>query len=184
MMKSTTIFKKLTGSIILLSLLAILLFTFSSCGIYSLTEKVTAIPDTIKTIKITTFENRAPYQNPQLSPLLTDRLRQKIVNQTKLTNTNSDNSDWEIVGRIDDYSVTTTGVSATNGQTQASINRLNVRVHITLNRRKENKVEEYDVSRSFDFNATQTLQAAETSLMDEMVRNLSDEIFNHLFSNW
>lgn len=162
----------------------LLTFAFSSCGIYSFTEKVSAIPDTVKTVRVNLIENRAPYVNPQLTPTLTDRLRQKIVNQTKLTNTNSDNAHWDITGRIEDYSVTTTGVTSANGQQQSSINRLNVRVHITINKRLENKVEEYDVSRSFDFSARQSLQQAESALLDEMVRNLTDEIFNHLFSAW
>jgi hypothetical protein len=73
---------------------------------------------------------------------------------------------------------------STNGQQQSSINRLTVRVHVTINKRKEGKVDEYDVSRSFDFSARQSLQTAEASLLDEMIRNLTDEIFNKLFSDW
>lgn len=158
-------------------------FTLSSCGVYRLSERG-SIPDSVKTVKVFTFENRAPYQNPQLVPSLTDRLRQKISNQTKLTITNSDNVDWEISSRIDDYSVVTTGVTSANGQQQSSINRLNVRIHITINKRIDNKTEEFDVSRSFDFSARQSLQQAESTLLDEMVRNLTDEIFNKLFSDW
>jgi len=47
-----------------------------------------------------------------------------------------------------------------------------------------NDVKEADVSLSFDFNANQSLQQAEASLLDEMVRQLSDEIFNRIFSDW
>ena len=162
----------------------VLTFAFSSCGIYSFTEKVSAIPDSVKTVRVRNLEQKVPYVNSQLIPSLSDRLRQKIVGQTKLTNTNSDNAHWDISGTIDDYSITTTGVTSANGQQQSSINRLNVRVHITINKRLENKVEEHDVSRSFDFSARQSLQQAEAALLDEMIRNLTDEIFNKLFSNW
>lgn len=160
-------------------------FGFASCKVsYGLTEKVSSIPDTIKTVKINLIENRAPYQNPQLSPSLTEQVKRKVTQQTRLTllNPNADNADWEIGGQITDYSVSTTGVTSANGRSQASINRLTVTVHITINKRS--KVEEYDVSRSFDFDATRTLQQAESSLLDEMVRNLTDEIFNKLFSDW
>jgi hypothetical protein len=174
---------KLLGLAGLLAVLAVFCFTLPSCGIYRLSERG-SIPDSVKTVRVITFENRAPYQNPQLVPNLTDRLRQKITNQTKLTITNNDNVHWEIAGRIDDYSVTTTGVTSTNGQQQSSINRLSVRVHITINKRIDGKVEEFDVSRSFDFSARQSLQQAEATLLDEMVRNLTDEIFNKLFSDW
>lgn len=159
-----------------------LTFPFSSCGIYGFSEKG-QITDSARTVKVTTFENKAPYVNPQVSPAMSDRLRQKIVSQTKLTNTNNENADYNITGYIADYSVATTGVTSSNGQQQSSLNRLTVRVHISLSK-FGNQPEEFDVSRSFDFAATQSLQAAESSLLDEMVRNLTDEIFNHIFSNW
>ena len=164
---------------------SLLIFGLLSCKVsYGLNEKTSSIPDSIKTVKITPIENRAPYQNPQLSPNLTEQLRRKIGGQTKLTllNVNSDKADWEISGEIRDYSVSTTGVTSANGQSQSSINRLTVTVHISINKR--NKVDEYDVSRSFDFSARQSLQQAEAALLDEMVRNLTDEIFNRLFSDW
>jgi hypothetical protein len=157
----------------------------SSCKVsYGLTEKVSSIPDSIKTARIIQFTNTAPYVNPQLTPNLTQAFRNKITNQTKLSLTNSDNAQWEITGEVRDYSVSTTGVSSANGQQQSSINRLTISVHITINKRNADKVEEYDVSRSFDFSARQSLQTAEASLLDEMVRNLTDEIFNRLFSDW
>ncbi|MEO5563227.1 MAG: hypothetical protein ABIR18_07330, partial [Chitinophagaceae bacterium] len=58
-------------------------FTNSGCNIYKLNEAV--VPDSIKTIKINFIENKAPYVNPTLSPRLTDKLRQKIVSQTRLS---------------------------------------------------------------------------------------------------
>jgi hypothetical protein len=156
--------------------------SLSSCGVYGFSEKG-VLKDTAKTIRITQFENKAPYVNPQVTPALTDRLRQKILSQTKLTNTNNETADYNLTGYVADYSVSTTGVTSTNGQQQSSVNRLTVRVHISLSR-FGNTPEEFDVSRSFDFSAQQSLQAAEASLLDEMIRNLTDEIFNHIFSNW
>jgi len=168
-----------------ISLLAffILNFTFSSCGVYSFND-VGTIPDSVKSVRINIIENRAPYVNPQLSPNLTEKLKQKITSQTRLTSTTNDNADWELSGEIRDYSVSTSGVTTSNGRQQSSINRLTVSVHITKLDQKSNKTEEYDVSRSFDFSATQSLQQAENALLDEMIRNLTDEIFNRIFSNW
>lgn len=160
-----------------------LALSFSSCGIYSFSEKGTVI-DSARTVRVAPFENKAPYVNPQITPALTERLRQKILNQTKLTNTNNENAHYNITGYIADYSVSTTGVSTNpTGQNQASQNRLTVRVHMSLSR-FGNTPEEFDVSRSFDFSAQRSLQAAEAELLDEIVRNVTDEIFNHIFSNW
>jgi hypothetical protein len=173
---------KKTAIILFLFSVIISGFAFTGCGIYSFSPKGT-LPDSIKTVRVQIFENRAPYVNPQLTPNLTDRVRQKITRQTKLTQTNGD-ANLDISGTITDYSVLTTGVSSTNGQKQTSVNRLTVTVHVVFNNTMANDVKETDVSLSFDFSANQSLQQAEASLLDEMVRQLSDEIFNRIFSDW
>jgi hypothetical protein len=171
--------QKIMFSLLPLALAAGLLFTQSNCGVYRFNE-AGSIPDSIKTIKVNFIENRAQYINPQLSPKLTDKLRQKIVGQTKLTQTNNDNADWIISGFVTEYSFITSAIS---GQ-QGANSRLTVSIHITLDDRKENKTRENDVSRSFEFKGNKTFQQAEAELADEMTRTLTDDIFNKLFSNW
>lgn len=153
--------------------------TLPGCRIYKFNEAGT-IPDSIKTVKINYIENRAQYINPQLSPKLTDKLRQKVISQTRLSQTSSDNADWDISGFVTSYSFSTSAIS---GQ-QVATNRLTVAIHIILNDRKADDKKEYDVSRSFEFKGTQSFQQAEASLSEELVRTLTDEIFNKLFSNW
>lgn len=164
-----------------LSILLVLLLvatSVASCGIYSF--KNATIPPEVKTVKIGFFENKARYVNPQLSPRLTDKVQQKITNQTRLTRTNNDDAHYQISGSITDYSVSTTGIS----NQQVTNNRLTVAVHIVFKNTLTNKTEEYDVSRSFEFSANLSLSQAEASLTDEMVRSLTDDIFNRIFSNW
>jgi hypothetical protein len=145
---------------------------------YSL--KDVSIPPEIKTVKVFFIENKARYINPQLSPKLSDKLRQKIINQTRLSQTNSD-ADYEISGYISDYSVNTSGIS----QQQVASNNLNVTVHIIFrNRQDEKKNFEADITRNFPFSASKSLTQAETELNEQMVTNLTDEIFNRIFSNW
>ena len=156
----------------------------SSCHVYSFKD-IGTIPDSVKTVRVNFIENRAPYVNPQLSASLTDRLKQKIVNQTRLTATSSDAAHYDIHGYISDYSVSTTGITSNGGRSQASLNRLTVTVHISLNKQLTNEPPlEFDVSRNFDFNASQSLEQVQATLIDEIVRNLTDEIFNRIFSNW
>lgn len=150
----------------------------TGCGIYKF--KDVSIPPEIKTVKINFIENRARYINPQLSPRLTDKLRQKVVGQTRLTQTNNDNPDWEISGFITDYSFSTSAIS----NQQVANNRLTVSINITLNDRKNDKTSNYDVNRSFEFKGNLSFQQAENTLGDEMIRTLTDEIFNKLFSQW
>lgn len=160
--------------------IVLLIISFSDSGCFSYKFKDVSIPDSIKTVKVNFIENRARYVNPQLSPKLTDKVRQKITGQTKLTQTNSDNADWVIDGEIRDYSVSTSGIS----NQRETTNRLTVSVHIVLNDVKANEKREFDISRNYDFSANQSLQQAEARLSDEMIRTLTDEIFNRIFSNW
>jgi hypothetical protein len=166
---------------IMLPLAAFLFFTGmvnSGCNIYKFNEAV--VPDSIRSIKINFIENKAPYVNPQLSPRLTDKLRQKIVGQTKLSQTNNDNADWILSGTITSYGFSTSGISQQN----VVSNRLTVGVHITVNDQKANKETGYDISRSFEFQGNKTIQQAESELAEDILRSLTDDIFNKIFSNW
>lgn len=169
--------KKISVFIAAAILIAAALFGNSSCGIYKFNDA--SVPDSIKTVKVNFIENRATYVNPQISPRLTDKLRQKIIGQTKLIQTNNE-PDWEIDGTITQYSFST---SAITGQ-QAANNRLTVAVQMVLTDRKANKTEKIDVSRSFEFKGNQSFQQAENDLAEEMIRTLTDDIFNKLFSKW
>ena len=152
--------------------------TLVSCKIYRFNSA--SIPPEVKTIKIGFIENKARYINPQLSPKLTDKLQQKIVGQTGLTRTNNDDAHYQIRGYVSDYSVSTAGISSQ----QAATNRLTVGVHITFLNTLTAKTEEFDISRSFDFSANLSLPQAEGALTEDIIRNITDEIFNRIFSNW
>jgi len=154
-------------------------FLISSCHVYTFRD-VSIDYSKYKTIKIGFIENKAQRVNPQLSSQLTDKLQQKIANQTRLTRTNNDDAHYQVSGYISDYSVSTSGVNAQ----QAATNRLTVGVHIKLKNTIENKDTEFDISRNFDFAATLSIDQAQAQLQEEMTRGLTDEIFNRLFSNW
>lgn len=154
-----------------------LTISYTSC--YSF--KDVSIPPEVKTARINYIENRASYVNPQLSPQLTERLRQKVNNQTRLTLITSEDADYDIYAEIRNYNVTTAGIS----EQQAATNRLQITVHIVFKNRLDEKANfEADITRNFDFNAAQSLQQAEAQQSDEILKNLTDEIFNRIFSNW
>lgn len=142
---------------------------------------VSPIPPEIKTFSIGQFENRARYVNPQLAPELTEEVRRKVANQTRLRQVTNEMGDYDITGYISDYSVTTSGV----GNQQATTNRLNVSFHLIFkNTQDASKNFETDVSTSYDFSAGKTLQQGEQEIGDKILKNVSDAIFNKIFSNW
>jgi hypothetical protein len=97
-----------------------------------------------------------------------------------LSQTNGE-ADYEISGVITDYSVSTSGIS----NQQVASNNLNVTVSILFrNRIDEKKNQETSITRNFPFSSTLSLQQAEQQLADQIINNLTDEIFNKIFSNW
>ena len=162
-------------------ILGIILFALISLqGTCRFSMKDVSIPADIKTVRVAYIENKARYINPQLSPKLSDKLRQKIVNQTRLSQINGE-ADYEISGYISDYSVSTSGIS----DRQVASNNLNVTVHLIFkNRKDEKKNFEADLTRNFPFSATKSLSQAESELTEQVITSLTDEIFNRIFSNW
>src|SRR5579872_3550791 len=166
------------------SICLLIIFSFiNACGVYSF--KDVSIPPEVKSIHIGFIENRARYVDPQLSPQLTDKLKQKISSQTKLTQVQTEGADYDVSAYVSAYDITTAGVA---NQT-ASINRLTVSVHLALkNRLNDQKLGtpdfETDISRNFDFPASQSFTDAQVSLLPQIVQQLTDDTFNRLFSNW
>ncbi len=158
----------------------------SSCHVYSF--KDTSIPPEVKSIHLAYIENRARLVNPALAPALNDAIRLKINNQaSKLAQIEASDADYDVTAYISDYGYSTSGIS----NQQASSNRLSVTVHIVFKNNLDptgKKVPpanfEADVTRNFDFPATTSITDAEASLLPTITSNLTDEIFNKLFSNW
>lgn len=127
------------------------------------------------------LENKAQYVNVQLSPQLTEKLKLKIVNTTRLKQTNDEDADYDISGFVSQYYTSTVSIANNNN----SGNRLTVGFHLVFrNRQDEKKNFETDLTRTFDFDGSLTLSQAEAALNDTIVKNLVDEIFNKIFSNW
>ena len=142
------------------------------------------LPADVKTFRVNYFENKAQYVNPQLAPQLTEKLKQKIINTTRLRQTNTDDADYDISGYVSEYYTTTTGISGNN----ASQNRLNVSFHLNFKNNKavddNKKTIEADIPVNIDFPASQTLSQAESANSTKIISNIVDAVFNKIFSNW
>ncbi len=121
-----------------------LLLLTSSCGVYTFRD-VSIDYSKIKTAKVGFIDNKARYINPQLSPKVTDALKQKINSYTKLTLTNSDDANYQISGFISRYDVSTSAIS----QNQSVTNRLTVAANITFINTVDNKTDNFTVSQGF-----------------------------------
>ena len=152
---------------------------FATCK-YS-TKDVSPIPADIKTFRVNYFQNKARYVNPQVTPKLTEDLKQKIISSTRLRQVNDDDANYDISGYLSDYSVTTSGVA----NQAAGTNRLNVSFHLIFKNNVDPKQNfETDISNNYDFDANKTLPQEEADLGDKLIKNITEAIFTRIFSNW
>ena len=159
--------------------LILITFSFATCK-YGFKDAA-PIPVEVKTFRVNYFENRADYKNPQLSPQITEKLKQKIISTTRLRQTNDADAHYDISGFVSGYYTSTTGITANN----TSLNRLTATFHLIFkNTLDEKKDFEADVTYSVDFNANLSLSQVEQSKGDEISKNLTEAIFNKIFSNW
>jgi hypothetical protein len=155
-----------------------LLAIVSSCGIYGFTGA--AIEG--KTINIHFIENNARVLVPSLSSVFTEKLRQRILSQSSLTQVNSEKTDYDISGQITSYDVSVASITGT--ETSAK-NRLTITVNIKyVNKINEKAGFEQNFSRFADFSSTQNIQSVETQLISTISDQLADDIFNKAFVNW
>ncbi|MFT4202353.1 MAG: LPS assembly lipoprotein LptE [Chitinophagaceae bacterium] len=167
------------------AVLVLLVVGTTSCGVYSFNN--TSIPSNVKTVNLSLFGNKARYVNATLAPNLTDAVRQLINNQTKLTLTEDINADYVLSGDVSSYDVSTSGISSGSSSTtsSASMNRLTVGFHLVwIDNTKEGKKKEFNVSQNFDFASSLSLDQAESQLKSDILKNVSEAIFNDVFANW
>jgi hypothetical protein len=171
-----TIWASLCAALALTAILPLL----NSCGIYSFTG--TSIQPDVKTVTVNYFEYLAPKVNPSLSNMLTEAMQEKFLKLTKLELVDID-GDLEIIGAVTGYDVKATAITANE---QAAQNRLTVTVKIEFINRKypEESLENKSFSAYQDFDATQSLDAVEATLCEDIVEQLCEDIFNGTVANW
>lgn len=143
-----------------------------------------SIDPSIKTVYIAQFENKAPLAAPALSPTLTEKLRDKFVSQTAIKVVTSESSARiGYLGSITGYEVTPAGFSSTN-QT-ASLNRLSITVEVKyFDAQDASKSWTQNFTRYADFSGSVPLSSVESTLISDISKQLSEDIFNKTFVNW
>ena len=172
--------KKMFAAAGAVSALLVTMCIVHSCGIYSFTG--TSIQPDVKSITINYFEYKALKVNPSLSNQMTEALQEKFLRLTRLEQVDMD-GDLEIIGAITGYDVKATAITASE---QAAMNRLTVSVKISFVNRKypEDDFDDKSFSAFADFDATQSLDAVESSLCEDIVEQLCEDIFNATVANW
>ncbi len=135
----------------------------------------------IKTISISDFPIRADYVYPPLAIAFNEELQSIFNRQTKLIQINK-GGDLEIEGEIVAYRQINQAVKADGFASEVKL-ELEVNVRFTNNTKHEEDFERrYSANRLYD--ASQPLVNVQDQLITEMVKDISEQIFNATVANW
>lgn len=165
---------------IILSVIVCITMFLQSCGVYSFSGA--SIPAEMRTITVNFFENTAPLVVPYLSQQFTERLKERVRNQSRLSIVRTD-GDGTFEGRITGYSIAPVAIT---GDQRAGLNRLTITVNVKYtNTLKPDLSFEQSFTRFQEFNIqTRSIQSQEPELIRNINDQLTEDIFNRAFANW
>lgn len=134
-----------------------------------------------KTIQIVDFPIRSSYVWGPMGPMFNNQLRDHFADHTRLSQVKR-NGDLKIEGEITQYQQRNKSVSAEGYSAQTELS-------ITVNVRFTNNVNHNDdFERQFTaastYETTQSLASVQEQLVQEMVKDLVEQIFNASVANW
>lgn len=140
-----------------------------------------SIPPEAKTVSVAFFTNNSSLAPPSLSQIFTEKLRDVVSQQTNLA-LMKQNGDLSFEGSIVDYNVAPVSIQASD---KAGSNRLTIVVSVKyFNKFDETKNFDQTFSRFADYPSDASLSSKESELMQEINRQLTEDIFNKAFNNW
>ncbi|WP_282126428.1 LptE family protein [Marinifilum flexuosum] len=136
----------------------------------------------VKTFSVQYFPNRAPLVNPNLSNRFTEELKEKFRSQTSLDEIVDGEGHLNFEGEITGYRTQALDIKA--GEIAAT-NRLTVTIKV----RFTNKIEsENDFDKSFsafaDYDSMDQLTDVEETLLNDILEQIIDDIYNEAVVNW
>jgi hypothetical protein len=153
---------------------------FSSCKIHYSFSGASVSPD-VKTVSVQYFKNSASLAPPTLSQSITEALKDIFTSQTNLSIV-SKNGDLNFEGEIVNYGTAPVAIQSND---QAALNRLTITVFVKFTNAKDEKQNfETTFSRYADFSSTQSLSAVQSQLIDDINKQLVQDIFNKAMINW
>ena len=137
--------------------------------------------NTIKTITLESFANRAAYQWAPMAPMFNNSLSDIYNKQTKLRQVKRD-GDLVLSGEITSYDQTNKSISADGYSSMVQL-RMTVKVKFTNNKHHDDDFDKsFSASREYD--SSQQLSAVQDEVVQQMIDDIIDQIFNATVANW
>ena len=136
----------------------------------------------VHTMQIVDFQNHADYVYGPLATTLNDQMKDLFMRQTRLSLVNT-NGDIVIEGEITGYNQFNEAIDASGYSSKVRLT-LTVNVSFTNNTNHEEDFENRTFSAFQTYDATQLLTAVQDQLIEVMVKDISEQIFNSTVANW
>ena len=134
-----------------------------------------------KTIQIGDFPIRASYVWGPMASIFNNQLKDQYANHTKLIQVKR-NGDLKIEGEITRYEQRNKSVSSEGYSAQTELS-MTVNVRFTNNvRHSEDFERQFTATSSYE--STQSLNSVQEELVTQMVKDITDQIFNATVANW
>lgn len=157
------------------------LIVVSGCKVsYSLTG-ASIDYNTTKTITIETFSNRAAYQWAPMAPMFNTTLSDIYNRQTKLRQVKRD-GDLVLSGEILSYDQTNKSI-ASDGYSSMVQLKMTVKVKYVNNKKHEDDFDK-NFSATREYDSSQQLTAVQEELVQQMIDDIVDQIFNSTVAKW
>src|SRR5574344_995884 len=157
------------------------LILMSSCSISYKFNGTVIDYDKIKSISIVDFTNQAAMVYAPLTAKFNEELKDIYTRQTRL-NLISRNADLELDGEITGYDITPMSISTNSlaSETRLTI-KINVR-YINNTNREEDFEKVYSAYRGFD--SKRMLTDVQDELIEEITKEICENIYNDTVANW
>ena len=164
---------KLIIQILFISLL------FNACGIYSFSGA--SIPKEAKTVSVNYFTTTATNSPSSLNHLMTEGLKDLLLGQTDLSLSELQ-SDIIFSGNITKYKISPMAIQANE---IAGKNRLTIELKVNYKNNLNEKLNFENIFTHYrDFNTSENLSDVEDILIEEIIKEILQDVFNKAFVNW
>lgn len=137
----------------------------------------------VKTISFETFQNRSTgFVWGPMESMFNTALQDMYMQQTRLQQTKR-GGDLELSGEITNYDAYNKGVGADGYSTMAEL-RMTVKVNFSNKVNPSENFESKQFSSSREYDATQQLASVQDELVNQMIKDIVEQIFNATVANW
>ncbi|MCX4292678.1 MAG: LptE family protein [Prevotella sp.] len=170
-----------SGSALLSLLVCIAIITVTSCSISYKFNGASIDYSKTKTIQIADFPIRSNYVWGPMASIFNNQLKDIYANHTRLIQVKR-NGDMKVEGEITRYEQRNKAVSSEGYSAQTELS-MTVNVRFTNNANHSEDFERQFTATS-TYETTQSLNSVQEELVTQMVKEITDQIFNATVANW